>query len=74
MKVLIFDWAWACKEELAELGYKHNDVLDISQKSTLYSIVDALLELQIMVMIDKGKNDYDYTLYVDCKRYRFRQR
>ncbi len=73
MTVLIFDWAFACKDILEKLGYTHKSELELSNSKFLV-LIDTFLNNGLSVMIEKGSTNHDYTIFVDLKEKRFRQR
>ena len=76
MKVLIFDWAWACPKELKTIGLEHQEVID-TDWDKLFKHMRNLVELNCCAMLKpKMKNikTFDLIMYVDSAKGRFRQR
>lgn len=70
MQVQIFDWTFECKDKLAELGFVHQQELDLSHAG-FYAVVEKLHNTGMDVMITGGSQRI---IYVDRLGKKFRQR
>lgn len=69
--ILIYDWAFVCTEQLRECGLSHMSKLEVID---VWWYVEKFISLGLSVMIEYNSNDCIYTLNVDVKSRRFKQR
>ena len=86
-RVCMAPYAYGCFDVLKELGYeldKETETFPIKEmtKGDMFGLIERALEMGVGVMIQhpypRGKNDtpspWDYLIYVDTTKGRFRQR
>jgi hypothetical protein len=72
VRAVIYDWCGSVTQQLTNLGYAHNQVIEDVVLSDIMLTVEQLIVADLDVMI--SRTDQSYIIYVDQQGRKFRQR